>query len=150
MELIRGYSNKEILRTRLADLRKRIEDAEPRPPETDKADRRAYKRMLAQAEIDEICRKYRSGISTNQLMAEHHLAKRTISALLRANGVQLRRQGLDSEQAREAVDLYATGRSLAWIGTHFGDLSPTTIARILRGQGIQIRPRPGGDNSHCN
>jgi hypothetical protein len=141
VELIRAHSNKESLRTRLADLQRRIDQAEPRQPEPTKPVRRPYKRTRDQAEIDEMCRKYRSGISTNQLMAEHHLAKRTTSALLRANGVQLRRQGLNNEQAREAADLYQAGRSLAWIGAHFGGLSPTTIARILRGQGIHLRPR---------
>jgi len=55
--------------------------------------------------------KYQSGISTNQLMREHHLAKRTISALLRARGVRLRREGLSEEQAREAVDLYTAAHS---------------------------------------
>jgi hypothetical protein len=52
------------------------------------------KRRLDEAEIDQIIAKYGSGASTNQLMTEHHLAKRTISALLKANGVLLRRQGL--------------------------------------------------------
>jgi hypothetical protein len=70
--------------------------------------------------------------STNQLKDEHHLGKDTISALLRANGVQLRRQGLTDEQAREAAQLYTAGCSLAWIGRHFGGLSPTTVSRALQ------------------
>jgi hypothetical protein len=76
-------------------------------------------------------------------MTEHHLAKRTISALLRARGVRLRREGLSEEQAREAVDFYIAGRSLAWIAHHFGGISPTTVSRVLRNQGISLRPRPG-------
>jgi Helix-turn-helix domain len=76
-------------------------------------------------------------------MSEHHLAKRTISALLRARGAKLRRQGLTDEQAREAATYYAAGRSLAWIANHFGGISPTTVARALRRRGISLRPRPG-------
>jgi lambda repressor-like predicted transcriptional regulator len=78
-------------------------------------------------------------------MTEHHLAKRTISTLLRANGVTLRRQGLTNDQAREAATLYTAGRSLAWIANHFGGISPTTIARALRRQGLSLRSRPGSD-----
>jgi hypothetical protein len=74
---------------------------------------RRLKRRLDWAEIDQIVTEYLSGTSTDQLMTEHHLAKRTISVLLKANGVQLRCQGLTAEQAREAADLYRIGRSLA-------------------------------------
>jgi len=76
-------------------------------------------------------------------MVEHHLAKRTISALLKSNGVSLRRQGLTKEQARETADLYQAGRSLTWIANHLGGFSPTTIARTLRRMDVPLRPRPG-------
>ena len=38
-------------------------------------------------------------------MAEHRLAERTISTVLKVNGVMLRRQGLTDEQVRAAADL---------------------------------------------
>lgn len=76
-------------------------------------------------------------------MTQHHLAKRTISGLLRANGVAMRRQGLTVDQAREAADLYQAGRSLAWIAVYVGGFSPTTVARALKRQGVSLRPRPG-------
>ena len=104
---------------------------------------RALKRQPGREEIDQIIAKYQSGVSTNQLMTEHHLAKRTISALIKANGVTLRRQGLTNKQAREAANLYTAGRSLAWIAWRFGGISPTTVARALRRQGVSLRPRPG-------
>jgi hypothetical protein len=144
VDLIRGYSNKAYLRDQYADLRKRLQEQRSRPPLLPKPGRtHALKRQVGAAEIDEIIAKYQSGISTNQLITEHHLAKRTISALLRANGVSLRRQGLSDTEATEAADLYIAGRSLAWIGQYFGGISPTTAARVLRNQGVSIRPRPG-------
>jgi hypothetical protein len=93
--------------------------------------------------VDQIVAKYESRISTNQLKDEHHLGKDTISALLKANGVALRRQGLNNEETREAANLYTTGHSLAWIANYFGGISPTTVARALRRRGVQLRPRPG-------
>ena len=97
-----------------------------------------HKRWVGQAEIEQIIAKYQSGVSTNQLMTEHHLAKRTISALLKANGVRLRRHGLSSEQTREAADLYRAGFSLAWIANHFAGTSPTTVARALQRSGVRF------------
>jgi hypothetical protein len=79
-------------------------------------------------------------MSINQLMTDHHLAKRTISALLKANGVIMRRHCLTEQQAREAADLYQAGRSLAWIADYVGGFSPTTVARALKRQGVALRP----------
>jgi hypothetical protein len=76
-------------------------------------------------------------------MTEHRLAKRTISALLRANGVTMRHQGLTDNPGREAADLYVAGRSLVWIADYVGGFSPTTVARALKRQGVSFRPRPG-------
>jgi hypothetical protein len=144
VDLIRTYSNKPHLKLRYADLRKLLQQAEPRPPEPQNIGRtRPRKRRLTRTEIDQIIAKYQSGASTNQLKDEHHLGKDTISALLRANGVAMRRQGLTPEQAWEAAGLYRAGRSLKWIGQYFGGISPTTIARALRNQGVTLRPRRG-------
>lgn len=95
-------------------------------------------------EIDQIIAKYQSGMSMNELAREHHLAKRTISALLKSNGITVRRQGLTEEWAKEAAGLYTSGRSLQWIASHFGGISPTTAALALRRQGVSVRPRPSG------
>jgi hypothetical protein len=144
VDLIRAYSNKVNLRDQYADLRKRLQALPFRPQEPARVGpTRALKRRLDRAEIGEIIAKYQAGNSTNQLMAEHRLAKRTISTLLKANGVMLRRQGLTDEQVREAADLYRAGRSLARIATHLGGLSPTTVARALQREGVQLRPRRG-------
>ncbi|MET0993884.1 MAG: helix-turn-helix domain-containing protein, partial [Mycobacterium sp.] len=123
---------------------KRLRALPIRPPEPARVGRtRKLKRRLDRVEIDQIIAKYESGVSTNQLMTQHHLAKRTISGLLRANGVAMRRQGLTVDQAREAADLYQAGRSLAWIAVYVGGFSPTTVARALKRQGVSLRPRPG-------
>jgi uncharacterized protein YeeX (DUF496 family) len=105
VELIQAYSNKVSLRETYADLQKRIQDTPPRAPLL-ATNPRIHKRRLTSDEINAIVAKYRAGMSTNQLKDEHHLGKDTISALLRANGVAMRRQGLTAEQAREAAGLF--------------------------------------------
>lgn len=73
---------------------------------------RPLKRRLGREEIDQIVAKYRSGSSTHVLAADHHLAKRTIAALLRAQEVAMRRQGL-SDVAGQSSYGALPSRSLA-------------------------------------
>jgi len=142
VELIGTYSNKAYLTDQYTDLRELLHALPVRPTKPHQAAQtRRWKRRLGRAEIDEIIAKYQSGVSSNRLMSDHHLAKRTISKLLKANGVHMRRQGLTDEQDRDAATLYIAGRSLAWMADHFGGLSPTTVARALQGQGVILRPR---------
>ncbi|MFH5208603.1 helix-turn-helix domain-containing protein [Antrihabitans sp. NCIMB 15449] len=143
VDLITAYSKRDDLKKTYADLRKQIDTAKPRPSKPVKTGRtHALKRQVGRAEVDEIVAKYESGISTNQLMAEHHLAKRTIAALLKANGVTMRRQGLTDQDIDHAAILYEEGWSLAWIAANrFDGISPTTVSRALRRKGIQLRGR---------
>lgn len=128
VELIGAYSNKAYLRDQYTDVRKRLQALPFRSPEPAPAVRaRPLKRRIDSAEVDDIIAKYRSGISTNELMREHQVAKRTISALLKANGVALRRQGFTSEQAREAADLYQVGHSLASIANRLAACPPPPL-----------------------
>lgn len=60
----------------------------------------------------------------------------------RQQGITIGRRGLTDEQVREAATLYATGKSLAWLGTRFG-ASHTTVATALRRNGNDLRSRPG-------
>jgi hypothetical protein len=97
---------------------------------------------LSAEDLADVIAKYESGATTSELGAMYRVSKSRISAVLRQHGVNLRRQGLTNEQAREAGDFYNTGRSLAWLGARYG-ISNTTASRILRKQCIEVRPRPG-------
>ena len=94
MELVGAYSNKLTLRDQYAELLKLVQTSPPRPPKpAPTGHTKAPKRPVDRAEIDQIIATYQSGFSTNYLAHKHRLAKRTISALLRANGVTLRQRG---------------------------------------------------------
>jgi hypothetical protein len=151
VDLIRAYSNKAYLREQYADLRKRLQALPIRSLQPARVGRtRRLKRRLDNVEIDQIISKYQAGISTNQHISEHHLAKRTISALVKANGVTIRRQGLRDQEAREAVTLYRSGRSLAWIANHFGGLSPRPLPERSDGRAFRFaRGRALRDAGRC-
>ncbi|HTQ22295.1 helix-turn-helix domain-containing protein [Mycobacterium sp.] len=85
---------------------------------------------------------YEVGDTTEQIGDGYGMSKARVATVLRECGVTLRRQGLTDEQVNEAAELYAAGRSLAWLGSRY-DVSHTTIAYALRRQGVLLRPRPG-------
>src|SRR4051812_14250193 len=63
---------------------------------------------------------YRAGRTVYDLAARFGIHRVTVSAHLHRNGVTLRRQGLDDDDLRQAVSLYARDWSVARIGTRLG------------------------------
>jgi hypothetical protein len=143
VEAIRTYSNPGSVREKWADLRKRLREAPIRPPlSRDDSLPPRSKRLLGADDIADITARYDSGASTKKIADHYRVSRSRVSDLLRTQGVTLRRLGLTTDQVREAPILYAAGRSLAWLGVRYG-VSPTTVSRALRGQRVQLRPRPG-------
>jgi hypothetical protein len=100
------------------------------------------KRCLTAQDIADIVRRYGAGETTQQIGNRYGISKTRVAKVLCEQGVAIRRQGLNDEQANEAAKLYAAGRSLAWLGVRY-DVSHATIAAALRRRGVHLRPRPG-------
>jgi transcriptional regulator of aromatic amino acid metabolism len=100
------------------------------------------KRFLSADDIADIVCCYDTNETTQQVGVRYGISKTRVAAVLREQGITIRRQGISNEQVSEATTLYSQGNSLARIGASFG-VSHTTIAAVLRQQGIQLRPRPG-------
>ncbi|HLN06806.1 MAG TPA: hypothetical protein VK217_11045 [Acidimicrobiales bacterium] len=56
-------------------------------------------------------------------------------------GAPRRQSGVPPERVQDAIEAYVGGASLATIGAELS-VHPTTVARTLRANGVQIRPRP--------
>lgn len=122
MEAIGRNSNLGHLCKRWAALRERINELPARPPSSpDDSLKPRLKRSLAAEDITDIVRHYEAGETTQQIGVYYGISKKQIS---------------------EAATLYATGRSLAWLGAHF-DVSHTTVGTALRRRGVRLRTRPG-------
>jgi hypothetical protein len=143
VEAIGRNSNLAHLSNKWSDLRKRIAESLPCPPQLyqDKPKTRS-KRFLTSQDIADIVARYQAGETTQQVGTRYGISKTRVATVLREQVVTIRRQGLTDERAREAAKFYVSGRSLAWIGARFG-VSNTTITAELRKQGVQLRPRPG-------
>jgi DNA-directed RNA polymerase specialized sigma24 family protein len=61
---------------------------------------------------------------------------------LKRHGVSTRQSGLSAEQVRQAVLLYAQGKSLAIIGNELG-VDTGTVHNRLREQGVTMRDTHG-------
>jgi DNA-binding CsgD family transcriptional regulator len=140
VEAIGAYSNKVSLSKYYAELRKRIQEAPPRPRPSGPPPR--SKRFIRTDDLTDIITEYEAGATTKHIANRYGISKTRVATLLREHDVNLRRQGLTDEQVSEATDFYTAGRSLAGIAARF-DVSPMTVAAALRRQGIPLRPRPG-------
>jgi len=147
VEAIGRNSNLAHLCKKWAELRKRISESTRRPASSGTLPR--SKRFLVPTDIDDIVRRYdvidvrgdQKALRT-QIGAHYGISKTRVALVLREQDVTIRRQGLTEDRLSEAAELYAAGRSLAWLGARYG-VSHTTVAAALRRQGMQLRPRPG-------
>ena len=99
-------------------------------------------RRLPRDEVDRLVDEYHRGASVTQLASEFEIHRTTVTRHLDRHGVTKHRDGLDAEQVRRAVELYAEGSSLATIAEHLG-VYPSTIYYWLRKMEVTLRPRPG-------
>lgn len=100
------------------------------------------RRFLTTEDTGEIVQAYEAGQSTQRIGSRYGMSKTRVAAILRDQGVPLRRQGHTDDQVTEAAQLYKAGKSLATLGTQFG-VSHATIANVLKRRGVRLRPRPG-------
>lgn len=99
-------------------------------------------RRLDPTEVHDLIAGYQSGATVYQLGKRFGIERRTVSVILKRNGVKMRRAGLSPEQIDEAVRLYQIGHSLDRIGKRVGASSRTISAR-LQENGVRIRDSHG-------
>ena len=139
MEAIGRNSNLGHLCENWADLRERINGSPVRSPLSRRNGLKPrFKRFLNAQDVTDIATRYETGESTQQVGTRYGISKSRVTAILREQGITIRRQGLNEEHISEAATLYAAGRSLAWLGARDG-ISHTTVAAALRRQGMQLR-----------
>lgn len=107
----------------------RLRQSSTRPGSTDQAAHRLIEGYLAGATVHELGDRF--GVS-----------RQTVGAILKRQGVPMRRRGLSPEQIDEAARLYESGWSLARIGTRLG-VDSTTVLNRLRERGVRTRDAQG-------
>jgi exonuclease VII small subunit len=97
---------------------------------------------LTDTELNQAIAAYQSGATLKQVGQGLGVSRQTLSAHLKARGIQLRLQPLPPDQIEEAIWLYQSGFSLAKVGEHLGR-DASLIHLTLNRAGIQCRDSHG-------
>lgn len=98
-------------------------------------------RRLTDTEIDALVARYQNGSTIDVLAREFGLHRTTVMDHLERQRVPRRSpRKLTDELVRSSARRYTSGETLAEIAEHL-HVSPTTLTRELRLDGITIRPR---------
>ena len=87
------------------------------------------RRFLKYEEIARLIEGYRSGKTMYELAHEFGIHRVTVGVILKRNGVEIRRRGLDDSQRAEVARLRGEGMSYSRIGERFG-VDPSTARRF--------------------
>lgn len=94
----------------------------------------------------ELVDRYRAGERQDDLAAEYGVARKTISAIVGRHDAR-RPAAIDPRQLDAIVLAYSSGDSLREVGLKFS-VSPKTVGRALRANGIELRKRGGQRRRH--
>lgn len=105
-------------------------------------------RVMADTDVDDFVKRYRSGETLKQLMAAFNIGHGKAIAHLAAHGITPINQGersrkLSAEQAKELVARYVAGEGTKQLGPAFG-ISSRGVSDYLRRAGVQARPSHHG------
>lgn len=95
-------------------------------------------KWLNDTEMARLIEHYKAGATVYELAVEFGVHRTIISQRLKGAGVAMRLQPLTVDRAQEAAALYATGMSLADVGTQLG-VHASTVLTALRQQGVEVR-----------
>lgn len=111
-------------------------------PQANGGRKRTTQPRLSDEKVSQIVTAYETGKTVYELAAEYRCHRVTISAVLKRQGVALRRTSPTAAQIDEMVRLYESGLSLARVGDRFG-LNASTVLAQLHKRKIRTRDAHG-------
>lgn len=111
-------------------------------PQANGGRKRTTQPRLSDEKVSQIVTAYETGKTVYELATEYGCHRVTISAVLKRQGVALRRTSPTAEQIDEMVRLYESGMSLARIGEQFA-MNASTVLTQLRKKKIRTRDAHG-------
>jgi len=139
VEVIGRYSNHCDQGERLQRLLKVVPNGSA---QVNVGTRKQVHRRLRLAEIEELVAGYLAGATVYQLATRFRIHRATASLLLERQGVARRNRPLSPAQIDQAIELYATGQSLANVGRQLGCDANTVRLALVKG-GVRMRDCQG-------
>jgi hypothetical protein len=137
-----AYYNPKDQARALEQLREKLPRLDTPEPTPAKRDRPRRVRQLGTDQIQQLIASYQAGATVYELGDRFDVERRTVSNILRRNGVPMRRRGLSPDQVDDAIHLYKLGWSLAQVGRHLG-VDHVTVLNKLRERGVPTRDTHG-------
>jgi DNA-binding NarL/FixJ family response regulator len=100
----------------------------------------ALHRRLSPETQRQLQTEYQTGTSANQLAIRYQLNRASVRRLIQRGGIPPNRRSLTEAEVEQAVELYATGLTVARVAAQLGR-PPTTVHATLRQRGVQLRSR---------
>ncbi len=104
------------------------------------ASTRPVQRRLTHDQAAELVAEYQAGADMKELAKRWDLHRTTVAGHLRRAGVELRRQGLLTEQLSEGAQLYVEGWSLQRLAERYGCDAETVRTSLKRAEVRMRRP----------
>ncbi len=105
-------------------------------------DKRTTRPRLSDEKVSQIVAAYKTGKTVYELAAEYDCHRVTITAVLKRQGVALRRTSPTAAQIDEMIRLHEAGPSLARVGERFGMNASSALAQ-LRKSDVRTRDTQG-------
>jgi len=134
-EVIGRYSNHCEQGERLRDL---VEMVPNGPSRGNVQTKKQIHRRLRPPEIDQLVAGYEAGATVYQLANDFRIHRATVSLLLERKRVPRRNRPLSPARIEQARVLYATGQSLAKVGSQLGCDANTVRLALVR-VGVRMR-----------
>lgn len=100
------------------------------------------KRHLSPSEIEKIVARYLAGTTARELGEKFEVDRKTVSGILKANGVRMRLQSMQPDEIKQAIRLYESGLSFNIVAEKMS-YEASTIWRELKRQGVSTRDCQG-------
>lgn len=139
--LLKAYCNQNETARQLDDLVAEARASTGQASRSRPSSPRGHRKLPARTR-QEIVDRYRAGERVIDIAQALSINKVTVTDHLNRAGVKRRPRGMSDVQINQAVQLYASGLSLARIGERLG-FSARTIQSRLRGRGVRFRDTHG-------
>jgi hypothetical protein len=103
---------------------------------------RQAQRRLRPTEIEQLIAAYSDGVSLKELAERFRTHWKTVSQVLKREGIPRRYRKLSPENISTAISLYEKGKSLAVVAAHF-DVHPGALLPHFRRAGVTMRDTHG-------
>ena len=137
VELLGSYSNQTYVLDRLITITS-LKTTERATDQVKRKPQQRHRRLTSE-QTRELIQRYKTGETLRQLGDAFKVHRKTVSVILKRQGIPTRYRKLTDDDIDLAIELYQSGHSLVAVATEIG-VKHGTIRNALTRRGIATRP----------